>query len=102
MKLGEDAHDQGDPFLVVALRLLEDLDQVVAQLSHDQVVLYLVVQELPCLVVQELPYLVVQALPYLVVLYQVVLYQVVLELLYQEVLYPAVLVLPVHLMVLVL
>ena len=55
MKLGEDAHDQGDPFLVVALRLLEDLDQVVAQLSHDQVVLYLVVQELPCLVVQELP-----------------------------------------------
>ena len=97
MKLGEDAHDQGDPFLVVALRLLEDLDQVVAQLSHDQVVLYLVVQELPCLVVQELPYLVVQALPYLVVLYQVVP-----ELPYLVVLYPAVLVLPVHLMVLVL
>ena len=94
MKLGEDAHDQGDPFLVVALLLLEDLDQVVAQLSHDQVVLYLVVQELPCLVVQ--------ALPYLVVLYQVVLYQVVLELPYLVVLYPAVLVLPVHLMVLVL
>ena len=46
MMLGEDAHDQVDLYLVVALRLQEDLDQEVAQLSHDQVVLCLVELEL--------------------------------------------------------
>ena len=82
MKLGEDAHDQGDLCLVVALRLREDLDQEVAQLSRDQAVLYREVLEL---------------------LFLVVLYRGVLELpahlvvLYLEVLEP-----PVHLVELVL
>ena len=51
MMLGEDAHDQVDLYLVVALRLQEDLDQEVAQLSRDQVVLYREVLELLFLVV---------------------------------------------------
>ena len=61
MMLGEDAHDQVDLYLVVALRLQEDLDQEVAQLSHDQVVLCLVELELLYLAVL---FLVVLVHPY--------------------------------------